>query len=610
MGRLAEKCNYSRKRARTLLGALGVALALAAASIPARADTLTLEPTGIPDVPKKPPAPYAVMPFENRSGVLGLDWMSAAVPFMLAEKAEAHQAIRPTYGALVLPSSAPVFPSAENVAAFAAREGAVWVWTGWIKRPNWDLQMGISLWHVEGGAAAPVGPVVERGDFSEVHALTGKAMVELCAKAKMPMSAEAAKEAAREPTADYYAFTLFGRGVAWLAGTTGRVDLALARKSLERAVFIDPKLAEAQRVLGELYRRSGELRKAQLKLGYAAELRKSYYAALATQAQLAYDQGKLDRVRELDEKLLQLRPWDLERRYQIGKTAWQMGDTDTAFRELQRVVEHAPDDIRARRILVLIHASRGDGADLVRELEAVTKLDPKDEATRMDLGAAYAAVGRRDDAIATYETLLTEHPDRVQALKFLGDLYKQAGDIKKAIDYYHKAIRVKPTDPRAYFLLGAIYVEQGNDRAAKRIYRRAQRFSKYLAEVHNNLGAIAYREGKYGESLWYLRRAVLRRPDNARYRYNLALTLSSSKQEQEALQQITVALKLDPDHADLHYLRGVVLLRLGKIEEAKASFERALALDPEHEDAQHNLGLIEELQRRAKEGEVVIEGRE
>ncbi len=40
------------------------------------------------------------------------------------------------------------------------------------------------------------------------------------------------------------------------------------------------------------------------------------------------------------------------------------------------------------------------------------------------------------------------------------------------------------------------------------------------------------------------------------------------------------------------------------------TFERALALDPDHEDAQHNLGLLEEIQRRAKEGEVVIEGRE
>lgn len=608
MGRREEMRNNSRKR--VWPDGLALALVLITSYRTAAADTVPLEPTGIPDVPAVAPEPYAVMPFENRSEVLGIDWMSAAVPFVLAEKAEAHPAIRPAYGSLVLPNAAPVVASPENVAAFAKEQGAVWVWTGWLKRPNWDLQLAVSLWRVEDGKAKRVDTVVQRGDFKEVHAFTGKAMVELCAKASMPMSSEVAEAAAREPTPDFYAFTLFGRGLAWFAGTTGRVDLAAARKDLERAVFIDPKQAEAQRVLGELYRRAGELRKAKLKLGYAAELRPHYYAALAAQAALAQDRGKLERVRELDEKLLQLRPWDLERRFQIGKAAWEMGDTDVAFRELQRVVDHDPSDVRARRILVLIHASRGDGADLVRELEAVAELDPKDEATKLDLGAAYASVGRRDDAIATYEKLLDTHPDHVQALKFLGDLYKQAGDIKQAIAFYRRAMKAKPTDPRAYFLLGAIYVEQGNDRAAKRVYRRAQRFTKYLAEVHNNLGAIAYREGKYGESLWYLRRAVVRRPTNPRYRYNLALSLSSSKQEQKALEQLAVALKYDPDNADLHYLRGVVLVRLGKVDEARASFERALALDPDHEDAQHNLGLLEEIQRRAKEGEVVIEGRE
>src|SRR5690606_41254112 len=120
--------------------------------------------------------------------------------------------------------------------------------------------------------------------------------------------------------------------------------------------------------------------------------------------------------------VLHLRPWDLEARYQLGKTLWDSGDADGAFREMSRVVKHRPKDIRARRVLVLIHASRGDNKDLVGELEAVAALDPPDETTRLDPAAAYAAVGRLGDAAKAYEANLERNPGQTSARKPHGHL--------------------------------------------------------------------------------------------------------------------------------------------------------------------------------------------
>lgn len=171
-------------------------------------------------------------------------------------------------------------------------------------------------------------------------------------------------------------------------------------------------------------------------------------------------------------------------------------------------------------------------------------------------------------------------------------------------------MKAEPNDPRPYFLLGAIYIDKGRDKDAKRIYQRAQRFKRYQAETYNNLGAIAYREGALGTAMWYHRRAVAQKPSSARYRYNYALSLSASKYVDAALVQVDRALKMEPNHVELHYLRGVILVRKGLADAARLEFEKTLALDAKHDGARHNLDILDQLKRRAEEGEVVIEGKQ
>ena len=48
------------------------------------------------------PAGYIVVPFENHSPVKSLDWQASALAVTIAEKLEAHPALRPAYGAAIL----------------------------------------------------------------------------------------------------------------------------------------------------------------------------------------------------------------------------------------------------------------------------------------------------------------------------------------------------------------------------------------------------------------------------------------------------------------------------------------------------------------------------
>ena len=78
-----------------------------------------------------------------------------------------------------------------GVSAVARATGAELVWTGWYKRPNWDLQLAIALWKVVDGKATQVGQVVARGPFQDLNKMAADAIVELSEKAGRPARPEA-----------------------------------------------------------------------------------------------------------------------------------------------------------------------------------------------------------------------------------------------------------------------------------------------------------------------------------------------------------------------------------------------------------------------------------
>ncbi|HKA86095.1 MAG TPA: tetratricopeptide repeat protein [Haliangiales bacterium] len=546
------------------------------------------EPRAIdpPDVPAKLPTAFAAPAFENRSGAGGLDWLTVALPFALAEKLEAHPGLRSLGGPL-------------EVADGDA--GAALVFRGSFSRPNWRLEIKLTL--ARNGQI--VGEETRRGDFSECFEMLEDAAGALLAKAGEPVPEAALAAFRRRPTRDFYAFTLFGRGLLALTGKDAEAQASV--KSLERAVFIDPRLAEAHRALGVAWEKLGQPGKARGQLAYALDLKPDSYWPIALLARAARAAKDRDEAMNLAAKALALRPWDHDMRYLLGEMLWEEGDEARAQRELERVTAAAPDHLPARRILVLVHASKGDLDKLAAELTRIVELDPEDVDARVDLGAADAALGREEDAIAAYRAVLAAHPRHLQALKLLGDLHRRRGELADAIACYERAVKANRADPRAYFLLGSAYTSAGQTDKALRIYLQAQRFPRYLPETYSNLGALYYQKGANEEALWYLRAAATSRPDNPRIHYNYGLALARAHARDRALGEFLRAVELAPDDAEMHFALGVAYLRLGRVEDAEKAFGEAVRLDPEHEGARQNLKVLDELRRKATDGEVRIE---
>ncbi|MDB4969238.1 MAG: Tetratricopeptide 2 repeat protein [Myxococcales bacterium] len=566
-----------------------------AATAGARADetVLTAMPSG-----------YIVAPFENRSPVKALDWQTSALAATLAEKLESHAGLRPAYGPSILDGMDYAF-DAEKVARRARDSGARWVFAGSFARPNWKAELGVRLYTVLDPSNEVPNPslrlvaesssVGERGD---VLKMLDDNLAVVLRKGGLGVEAEAVAGLKRRPTKDLYALTLYGRALNLFFGLGLPKDATKAITLFKKVNLIDPKMAEAHRMLGIVYLDQGQRERAQGQYSYALDLKPGYYQAMAGLARLYRAEGNRTRAQELVEKSLELRPYDIEMREMFGEILWENAELDRALAELEKVVAVAPNHLQARRTLALVYAAKGATNDLAAELERITQLAPEDVDVRLDLGSAYQRMGDNVKAITSYEEVLKKDPKNVQALKFVGDCYRRGKEPDKAIAAYQRVMKIAPSDPRPYFLLGAVYQETGNDNKAEQVFQDAQQFKRYLGEAWTNLGAIAYRRGDLSKATWYLSRAVVKAPTRPKGHYNYALLLSAKKERDKALDELKIAGDLDPQDPEIRYLAGVILLRQGRLDDAKQMFEEALKRQPQHADAKHNLALLEDLEKR------------
>lgn len=551
------------------------------------------------------PAGYIVAPFENHSPSRSLDWEASALAVTIAEKLEAHPMLRAAYGPAVVDGMSYAFDP-EKLARRAHDAGAKWVFAGGFGRPNWKAEVQLRLYAVVEPSNELPNPTLRMvaesssvGEPRDLLKLVDDNLLGLLQKAGWPPpDADTMALMKRRPTKDVYALTIYGRAMNSAFGLGTPRDAQKAIKLFKKANLIDPKMAEAHRMLGLVYLDEGMREKAQGQYTYALDLKPGYYAAMAGLARLYRAEGNRARAQEMVEKALEARPYDIEMREMLGELLWEAGELDRALVELEKVTAVAPRHLAARRTLALIYAAKGDTNDLAAELERITHLAPEDVEVRLDLGSAYQRIGDNERAITAYEEVLRKDPKNVQALKFVGDCYRRAKEPEKAIAAYQKVMKLAPSDPRPYFLLGAVYEEAGNDAKAEQVFQDAQQFKRYIGEAWTNLGAIAFRRGDLSKATWYLSRAVVRAPTRPKGHYNYALLLSAKKERDKALDELKIAGDLDPGDAEIRYLAGVILLRQGRLDEARREFEEALKRKPDHGDAKHNLALLEDLERR------------
>jgi len=279
------------------------------------------------------------------------------------------------------------------------------------------------------------------------------------------------------------------RGKDWLTG---------ASQNCEKALALDPQLAEAHTCLGNVDFGTGQYEEAvtqyqraldldprsndaleglasaygKLENPVAAEaaykkaivLRPEYWAVYSWLGEFYTGQARYSQAAEMYRKVTELAPDNYTGHYNLGAVYVLQGRYREAISELNRSISLRPNAIAYSNLGSAYFALKRFG-DAAENFQQAAKLDSRNYISWGNLGdALYWTPGRRQEARKAYQTAISlakakldVNPRDANTLAIVAVYYAMTDDKAKAQESLERALKIAPNDPDVMFRAGLVY---------------------------------------------------------------------------------------------------------------------------------------------------------
>jgi tetratricopeptide (TPR) repeat protein len=251
-------------------------------------------------------------------------------------------------------------------------------------------------------------------------------------------------------------------------------DEAGARFAAEQALSIDPKCAEATRILGNA------------PAGPPAPTVEDELAPELEQLDFFAQQSLHDEARAalIDlERRFPGHPLVAERRRRVDAGTAGRPGRGAGSGEITGAI---PTDRSSQPL----DARAGEPAPVAR-LSPSERADPS---THGDLGIAYKQMGLYDAAIDEFKQLATDPKRAVFALTMIGECVEAKGDLGEAVGRYKEALNLPQATPQEsiglYYLLGAVFEQLGDAREALYFFENVGKRDPSFRDVKQRIAAL------------------------------------------------------------------------------------------------------------------------
>jgi predicted ATPase/TolB-like protein/Tfp pilus assembly protein PilF len=245
-----------------------------------------------------------------------------------------------------------------------------------------------------------------------------------------------------------------------------------ARKAAERALELDPDLAEAHGALAEVRMRfEWDWEAAERGFQRAIQLDPVYADGSRVYANYLRDMGRMDEAIVEVRRAQALDPASLPISAAVAGIHYYARRYDEAIEECRRVLREAPFFFEAFFYLGVAHERKGEYGEAEEALEKLAKLSGIPASTAA-LGLLYAVAGRRDEATAILKELEERSKTEYVTAYSIARLHAALGDLDSAFAWFDRAcaersnwltsLKVEPgvdsirPDPRFVALLEAV----------------------------------------------------------------------------------------------------------------------------------------------------------
>ncbi|GGY25712.1 XrtA/PEP-CTERM system TPR-repeat protein PrsT [Pseudoduganella albidiflava] len=382
-----------------------------------------------------------------------------------------------------------------------------------------------------------------------VQALPGNADARRLLAAALTESSQA-KEALKvlapvlERDADAAAFAMAGKAALALK------QHGQATAYLERAVALDPKLAEARRSLGLVRIANGQRERGFAELEAAERLDPGGESGLLlalTALRLQEFDKALSTVKTLESRngakpeLLQVagqaylgKRQDAEARASFERAVRlapayfpavaSLAEMDrrehpaAARQRLTAYVTAYPKSVAAMNALANLAGAENRMDQVTYWLERARDAQPHAVPPVIQLSAQYLRTGQQRKALALIRNAQVAHSSDASLLDMLGQAQLAEGDTAGAIESYQKLASLMPDTPLAHLRVAAVHVVRQNDGAAESALKKVLQLQPDHLEAEVMLLQVLKRQGR-GDQMQALLRQVQAQKNNAKAGY-------------------------------------------------------------------------------------------
>jgi tetratricopeptide (TPR) repeat protein len=300
-------------------------------------------------------------------------------------------------------------------------------------------------------------------------------------------------------------------------------------------------------------------------------------------AQLARSQGDLPKAAGLFDRVLQLKPDDMDSLVWLGDVNLASGSRDAAEQAFARAMQLDPNSVSAKFGAGRTALAKGEDQKAVQYLEDVLRLNPKATAAHYPLSQAYAALGdaaksaehlrlRKDGRIAPRDTLMIELDSLLespQTFETLGIRKLDEEDWQGAAEQFRKGLALAPDSAALHHRLGTALSMMDDQSGARAEFLTAVEKSPDYFPAQFSLGVMLQTEGKHAQAVDRFEAALKARPTYTEARLRLASSLRRTGRLKQALEQYDQARSNAPDNAEARIGYAMVLSKLHRDREAR-----------------------------------------
>lgn len=275
-------------------------------------------------------------------------------------------------------------------------------------------------------------------------------------------------------------------------GDTGQAMLAL-----ERAVEINPTLAESHVNLGNIYLMKDRINDAINEYEEALEIDPRNAKVHNNLGNAYTKQDRLSNAIYQYTRSIELEPNFTEAYKNLANVYCGQERFGLAATQLKQAMTQEPEEPNLYKQLGDVYSRMEDYEKGILQYQKALVIKRDFAEAYYGMAVCYNKLSLIDKEIQAYKSALAIRPDMVNALVSLGNVYFKRLDYRAAIEQYKKAVWIMPDDNAIHYNLGAAYSNDGQYEQAAAEYKKAIEIEPQMGDAHNGLAFALYRLDEY-----------------------------------------------------------------------------------------------------------------